>query len=77
MVFITRTHRNTERTHGRSLAQLRAKKHWSLQHAATLLEVDASTLNRWEHGKTLPRGYSIENSVRSMGVQKKSLVYSV
>jgi transcriptional regulator with XRE-family HTH domain len=48
----------------RSLGRLRAKKHWSLQHAATLLEVDASTLNRWEHGKTFPRGHSVEKLCR-------------
>ena len=48
----------------RSLVRLRTKKHWSLQHAATLLEVDASTLNRWEHGKTFPRGHSVEKLCR-------------
>ncbi len=48
----------------RSLGRLRAKKHWSLQHAATLLEVDASTLNRWEHGKSFPRGHSVEKLCR-------------
>ncbi len=57
----------------RSLAQLRAKKHWSLQHAATLLEVDASTLNRWEHGKTLPRGYSIEKLCTVYGCSEEEL----
>jgi transcriptional regulator with XRE-family HTH domain len=57
----------------RSLAQLRAKKHWSLQHAATLLEVDASTLNRWEHGKNLPRGYSIERLCTVYGCTEAEL----
>lgn len=62
----------------RSLARLRAKKHWSLQHAATLLEVDASTLNRWENGKTLPRGYSIERlcTVYECSEEELGLQYS-
>jgi transcriptional regulator with XRE-family HTH domain len=42
------------------LAQLRAKKHWSQQHAATLLQVDVITLSRWERGKTTPHGYNLE-----------------
>ena len=57
----------------RSLARLRAKKHWSLQHAATLLEVDASTLNRWENGKTLPRGYSVEKLCTVYGCSEEEL----
>jgi transcriptional regulator with XRE-family HTH domain len=56
-----------------SLAHLRAKKHWSLQHAATLIGVDASTLNRWEHGKTIPRGYSIERLCTVYGCTEAEL----
>lgn len=41
------------------LAQLRARKYWSLQHAAILLEVDVTTLSRWENGKAHPRGSNI------------------
>ena len=57
----------------RSLVRLRAKKHWSLQHAATLLEVDASTLNRWEHGKTFPRGHNVEKLCAVYGCSEEEL----
>jgi len=55
------------------LAQLRAKKHWSLQHAAVLLEVDITTLNRWEHGKASPRQYNIEKLCEVYGCSEGEL----
>ncbi len=66
-------HRNGRCMERSRLAQLRAKKHWSLQHAAVLLEVDVTTLNRWEHGKASPRQYNIEKLCEVYGCSEGEL----
>ncbi len=42
------------------LAMARMRKHWTLSQAAERIGCDANTLNRWELGKTTPRGYNAQ-----------------
>src|SRR6266581_9019713 len=42
------------------LAMARMRMHWTLSQAAERISCDANTLNRWELGKTTPRGYNVQ-----------------
>ncbi len=59
------------------LAQLRAKKRWSQQHAAVRLEVSAVTLNRWEKGLQKPYSYNLQKLGDVYGVPLDELGFDV
>lgn len=42
------------------LRQFRLKRHWTLVQAASKIGVDPKTLDKWELGKSHPRGYNAE-----------------
>lgn len=44
----------------KQLILYRHRRHLTLEQASQSLEVDAATLQRWEQGKTAPRGYNLQ-----------------
>jgi transcriptional regulator with XRE-family HTH domain len=52
------------------LAQLRAKKHWTLEEASERIGVSVNTLNRWEHGIQSPHGYNVQRLCDAYGISE-------
>src|SRR6266700_325723 len=55
------------------LIQARMQRHWSQEQAATAINVDRKTYNRWERGLSFPRPILLDAACKAYGMSAEDL----
>lgn len=62
-----------EATPNRKLIRARKERHWSQEDAATAINVDRKTYNRWERGLTFPQPKQLDAACKAFGMFAEEL----